>query len=266
MVAVLLLTGLAFGSFVNALVWRLRKQQENETNKQDLSIIKGRSICTDCKHVLAWYDLIPLVSWLFLLRAKCRYCRKPISVQYPLVELLVSVFFILSYLLWPYRLTGLEWVSFITWLGLVVGFVALAVYDIRWMELPNRIIYILLVLAVFHMLFLSFTRGTMHIYQAVIGTIVLGGLFLTLFYISNGRWIGGGDVKLGFIIGTWIGGFLSCMLLLFLASLFGSLGAVLLVLLGKKQKQIPFGPFLILATIVVQFFGINAIETYLLPR
>src|SRR3989344_6490262 len=123
-VAILIVLGLAFGSFVNALVWRLHEQEERAKSKEqrrkkgkakntaklsshtsvlsskDLSILKGRSMCPSCKHGLAAKDLVPVLSWLTL-RGKCRYCHKPISIQYPLVELITATLFVISYLLWP---------------------------------------------------------------------------------------------------------------------------------------------------------------------
>ncbi|MEX2014368.1 MAG: prepilin peptidase, partial [Candidatus Saccharimonadales bacterium] len=99
----LVLFGLSLGSFINALVWRLW-QQENKKQKtkndRRYSILKGRSICPHCKHILQAKDLIPVLSWV-LLRGKCRYCNKPISAQYPLVEAGTAALFILSYVFWP---------------------------------------------------------------------------------------------------------------------------------------------------------------------
>src|SRR5690348_8244818 len=106
--------GLGLGSFVNALVWRLHEQElaeeepkhkrakgkARQLSAKELSIVSGRSMCPDCHHELAPQDLIPVLSWLWL-RGKCRYCSKPISWQYPLVELVTAALFIVSYLSWP---------------------------------------------------------------------------------------------------------------------------------------------------------------------
>src|SRR4051812_7602742 len=100
--AILVVLGLCFGSFVNALVWRIHEQAEQGSKKKPnksyidkLSIRKGRSMCPHCRHELKALDLLPVVSWLAL-RGKCRYCGKPISVQYPLVELLTACLFVTS--------------------------------------------------------------------------------------------------------------------------------------------------------------------------
>src|SRR5574337_1009102 len=146
--------GLCFGSFVNALVWRLRqtelKAQSSKPKAKNsqfpipnsqFSILTGRSVCPRCHHELAWYDLIPLLSWLFL-RGRCRYCHRPISWQYPLVEATMAAVFVISYFYWSGGIFGVgDWLLFITWLAASVGLMALLVYDLRWMILSDRLIY-----------------------------------------------------------------------------------------------------------------------------
>src|SRR5262245_41082320 len=104
-VLILTVFGLCWGSFVNAFVWRLHELETNKrlskSQKKKLSILHGRSMCPDCHNELAWYDLLPVVSWLSL-KGKCRYCGKPISWQYPFVEALTAALFVLSYVFWPY--------------------------------------------------------------------------------------------------------------------------------------------------------------------
>src|SRR5476651_645529 len=134
-IVVLVVFGLCLGSFVNALVWRLHEQDKKQA--KNLSILNGRSMCPNCKHELAAKDLVPVLSWLSL-RGKCRYCGKPISVQYPLVEMVTSGLFVASYLWWPEVLHGAQVAAFGLWLALLVGLMALLVYDLRWFLLPNR--------------------------------------------------------------------------------------------------------------------------------
>src|SRR5581483_4356225 len=126
--AYLAMLGLVFGSFVNALVDRIHAKQ---------SWVKGRSHCDHCNHVLGPLDLIPLISWLSL-GGKCRYCKKPISSHNPLIELATGLWFVLSYVFWPYDLnTSASLVFFICWLAASVGLMALLAYDALWMLLPN---------------------------------------------------------------------------------------------------------------------------------
>src|SRR5579859_6630448 len=125
-VVLLIVLGLCFGSFVNALVWRLHEHR---------NFVNERSECTHCHHVLAPKDLVPVVSWL-LLRGKCRYCRKPIQ-DTPVAELLVPALWVVSYVYWPHALySSLGLFTFVAWLLFVVGFVALAIYDFKWFLLP----------------------------------------------------------------------------------------------------------------------------------
>src|SRR5579864_137748 len=113
---VLVVLGLSLGSFVNALVWRLHEQESvtkrRKSKKVDLSILHGRSICPNCHHELAVRDLVPVLSWLSL-KGTCRYCGKPISWQYPIVEAATASLFILSYVYWPADLHGQALFSFI---------------------------------------------------------------------------------------------------------------------------------------------------------
>src|SRR6266567_3673363 len=145
-VVLLVVVGLIFGSFVNALVWRLHEQQQLKSKKnvkgravklRELSMWRGRSMCSKCHHPLAAKDLVPVASWLWL-RGRCRYCNQKIEDP-PIVELAVPVLFVVSYLAWPAGLHSWSLVLFCFWLIFIVGFVALALYDFRWYELPNVI-------------------------------------------------------------------------------------------------------------------------------
>lgn len=256
---ILVLLGLCFGSFANALVWRIHQQEKtsNKKPKQKLSILHGRSMCTSCKHVLGFLDLIPVFSWVFL-RGKCRYCSSKISPQYPIVEISTSILYVFSYKYWPYGLESrTDILVFAFWLIFLVGFVSLFIYDLKWMILPNRIIYPLIGLAAFQVLVLSATlRDWTPIYSGIVGVLCSAGFFYALFQLSSGKWIGGGDVKLAVVIGLIVGGATNAILVLFIASLIGSIVTIPMVLVsGNKKTKVPFGPFLIVATIIVYLFG-----------
>ncbi len=261
-ILILLILGLCLGSFVNALVWRLHAQAVSRTHNPKLSILKGRSMCVHCSHKLVAADLIPFFSWLFL-RGKCRYCGQKID-DMPIVELLLPILFIISYVTWPYDIVGAEWLSFVVWVVLLTGCLALVVYDFRWMELPNRIVYPLLGLVLMHSVALSLLHNPYYLQQSAVGAVSLGGLFLLLFLLSKGAWIGGGDVKLGFVLGTWIGGFFNSVFLLFLASLSGTIFVLALWIMRReiKKRRIAFGPFLILGLLVLQFGAARVLESY----
>lgn len=274
----LLLLGLCLGSFVNALVWRLHMQLDADGNPivskkekavsskasdkvadSSLSILNGRSMCPHCKHELSVKDLVPVFSWLSL-GGKCRYCKKPISRQYPFVELLTAILFMISFVAWPTSLDS-AWavLGFATWLIALTGLVALAVYDIKWMLLPNRIVFPLMGIVTASVA-LQFVIGRPldQLVFVVVNCVLSGGIFWILFQISGGKWIGGGDVKLGFLLGLLLpASATSSFLFLFMASILGLLYSLPLMLTGKltKTSHVPFGPFLIAGAFVVVLWG-----------
>lgn len=263
--------GLCFGSFANALVWRIHKQDRDAKTKrkskiENYSIVNGRSMCVHCKHILAWYDLLPVASWV-ILWGKCRYCHKPISLQYPVVELATTALFVISYIFWPLTLhTPYSIFLFATWLVLLTGFIALAVYDYKWMLLPDRIVFPLQAIAVVFVLtkFIE-SGGDMSVITGAFWAVMCSaGLFYVLFQISQGKWIGGGDVKLGVVLGLVLGGAAEALLMLFIASLLGSLIGIPLLLAKKTklQAKLPFGPLLLIATFIVYLFGASVISWY----
>jgi prepilin signal peptidase PulO-like enzyme (type II secretory pathway) len=267
-IAVLAVLGLMFGSFVNALVWRLHEQakpkKKRAASDKELSMLTGRSMCPHCKHTLGALDLIPLCSWL-LLRGKCRYCRKPID-DTPLAEIGLAVLFVVSYIFWPIAFDASGMVAFGVWLVALVALMALCLYDLRWMLLPNKIVYPLIAFAALHVLIQMtvFSGGVALGMRAVAAMAVAGGLFYVLFRVSDGRWIGGGDVKLGFALGLLLMYPMHALLMLFVASLIGTLVTLPMMYRKKLRKtsQVPFGPFLIAATVVVMLFGASILDWY----
>lgn len=252
---ILIWLGLAFGSFVNALVWRLRKKRD---------WVKERSECTHCHHELHTSDLIPVFSWLWL-RGKCRYCHKKIE-DTPIPEIIVPLSFCLSYAVWPYGFSFAGWVVFALWLITLIIFTALALYDLRWMILPDGLNLLAagLALAVFvWRLGMEGFSGAALI-NGLLGIVAVAGIFYGLFQLSKGRWIGGGDVKLGVALGLLAGSFQLGLLTVFLASFFGTCVATILLILGKKKlaSKLPFGPYLLAASFAVFLWGQPLINWY----
>jgi len=243
------------GSFVNALVWRIK-------NKRDW--IRERSECPHCGHVLAAKDLVPVLSWIYL-HGKCRYCRKPIADS-PVVELALPALYVVSYLFWPAELSGAGLFAFVLWALFLVGFMALAVYDLKWMLLPNVVVFPLIGLAVVQVLALAvcFGGGWQTIISGLVGVFIISGLFFAIFQFSKGRWIGFGDVKLGIVLGLLAGGALKALLVLFVASLLGTVLSAPMVFAGKanRKSHLPFGPLLIAGLIVVVLFGSRILDWY----
>ncbi len=270
-VIILIVFGLIAGSFINALVWRVFEQDKLKSQKRksaeinDFSIVHGRSMCPKCKHILNAKDLIPVLSWVYL-RGKCRYCRTSISSQYPIIEIVTAGLFIASYKWWPDQITDYHIAVFTIWLFLLTGLIALAVYDIRWKLLPNRIVYPLIYLAfVQAVVRVVFSTNPLHsMLYGVLAVIIGGGIFYILYQISGGKWIGGGDIRLGALLGLIVFSPSEAFLMIFLASFMGSILSLPVLLTGriKKDTKIPFGPFLIAATIITVLFGNHIIHWY----
>lgn len=257
-IIVLALLGLLFGSFVTALTWRLHEGKD---------FVVDRSECEHCHHKLAAADLVPLFSWLAL-KGKCRYCHKSIGWHNPLIEISLASAFVLSYIFWPEPLTTV-WtgISFGIWLFYIVLLAALFVYDLRWMLLPNKLVFPLIGLGIIDAVIRvgshtqwSFYEIAQHI---VLGAGALGGIYGLLYIISKGKWVGFGDVKLGFFMGAVLGWPLA-LLTLFLANIIGCLwvGPGLLTHKLTPKSQVPFGPFLIVSFFIAGLVGQHIIQWY----
>lgn len=198
--------GLLVGSFVNAAVWRthLHEVKTKKYHHRKYSLFNGRSVCTNCHHQLAWYDLVPVLSWIWL-RGKCRYCNKSISLQYPLVELMTAGLFILSYIKWD-LISQLDYLQLGLWLVLLSGLLILAIYDVRWMILPDRVMKPLFAVAGLQIVTATIAgESSTLIYDHLVAVLLAGGFFFALFALSKGRWMGGGDVKLTLLMGLILG-------------------------------------------------------------
>lgn len=276
--------GLVFGSFINAVVWRLYQQSlepkvkslklkakslklkaQNPQSSVEFSITKGRSICPECKHRLAAIDLVPVVSWLAL-RGRCRYCHKAISAQYPLVELLVGALFGLS----AAALIGptpaiLQIVNFGFWIYFLVVLVILALYDMHWYLLPDVVLLPAIVVGLARLLVLLIIgQSLLAVSSYILAALAVGVAFYSMAAVSKGRWMGGGDIKLVFLMGLILG-WSKLAVALLLAFNGGALVGVMLIGLKIKHRKdhIPFGPFLVGGTIVAMLYGQSIIEWYL---
>jgi len=263
--------GIIFGSFVSALVWRMHEQAELAGKKgkaaakrrNELSIVKGRSMCPHCGHELAAKDLIPVISWLCL-RGKCRYCGARIPDS-PLVELATGLLFAVSYIAWPYDMHGVGLFLFACWLVFLVGFVALAVYDLRWYLLPDRLVFPLTGLGVVQVVVVAIWQHSLSdLWMPAAGAVVIFGLFWLLYQVSAGSWIGGGDVKLGIVLGLLAGTPLRSLAVIFFASLAGTILSLPQLFKGREglTRRIPFGPSLLLAVIVMVLWGTSIVDWY----
>jgi leader peptidase (prepilin peptidase)/N-methyltransferase len=232
--------GLIVGSFINAAVYRLRERELK-------SLLFGRSICRLCKRQLAWRDLIPLVSYL-IQRGRCRFCHRKFGVRYFLVELITLLAFVGLALR-----QGLENPALLAWqLFFTAVLIFIAYYDYLYHEIPDAVSLPAVTFALIGAAWF-FPPGLV---SALLGLGLGGGLFLFLILVSQGKWLGGGDLRLAALMGLLLGwqGFL---LALFLASLAGSIvgGVLIQQKILSKKSQLPFGPFLALGTYLTLLFG-----------
>ncbi len=247
------LFGASIGSFLNAAMYRLRHGK---------SIVSDRSRCVHCSRVLAWFDLIPIVSF-YVLHGRCRMCKKPIPKAYLAVELAAAVLFVASFYL--HVSTDLAAWNQAQLVHLLRDWLAIAVllflfaYDLRYMLLPDEVtLPAILIFAI-----LSYLTG-MGIISLVIGIVLGGGFFLLQYLLSSGRWIGGGDIRFGALMGALLGWPL-ILIGLFVSYLVGAVVAIALISSGRKKlgQTIPFGTFLAVGTLVTLWFGKDLLVWYL---
>lgn len=243
------LFGLAVGSFLNCVIYRLEKNE---------NFLKGRSFCPHCKHILSWQDLIPILSFLTL-KEKCRYCHQKISFQYPLVEFFTGILFIL---ILNYNFPNLLVTGY--WLLVTSFLIIIFVYDLKHYIIPDKVIYPAIAIAlIFNFKFLIFNKFSIF-KSSILSAFGAAAFFLLIFLISKGKWLGFGDVKLGFFMGLFLG-FPKILVALFFTYLIGAIIGIGLILAGKKtlKSEVPFGPFLVTGTFIALFLGNQFINWYL---
>jgi len=277
-VFIIIFFGLALGSFLSVIFSRLElaelprpKQRTTRATKAKShstahDIFFGRSRCDHCHKHIAWYDNIPLISHL-VLRGRCRHCGKQISVYHPVLELSAAMVVLASDLFY-----GLHVQFFITAVfGLIL--LLLFAFDARYGILPNKVVIpgIILALVVIATQFaLSLSPNPMLLLPwevepglHLLGGVAAGGFFLLLSLLSRGAWIGGGDIKLGMLIGLLLG-LPYVLVALVLAYLIGTAYAVALLVTrhANLQTMVPFGPMLIAGFFVAAYYGDFIIEWY----
>jgi len=255
------LIGLAIGSFLNCLIYRLEKNE---------SFFKGRSSCPNCGQILSWSDLIPLFSFL-ILKGKCRYCQQKISFQYPLVEISTGILFLLILMTF---FTMVNFVTIFFYLFIICFLIIIFVYDLKHYIIPDKIIYPAIAIAFLYQLFRILKIENWNLFgiwnlefgilKPILSAILASVFFLIIVLISRGKWMGIGDIKMAFLMGLFLG-FPNILVALFLAFLIGAIMGVGLIISGKKtlKSEVPFGPFLVTGTFIAMFWGNNLINWYL---
>lgn len=244
--------GLIGGSFLNVVIYR---------TTHGTSPLSGRSKCPKCKKTISWKHNIPLLSF-FWLRGRCANCKTKISWQYPVVELLTGALFVWWWVIGRsfFSLIGQPWIYLQPVFWLIVGMLLLVVFvaDWRFGLIPDSVNFSLFVLALSYRLGLT-SFGLMEsvdVVRAIICGLVLTAFFYGLWFFTNGRGFGFGDVKLAPALGLLLG-WPKTLVGMFLAFVIGAGVAVVLILAGKKKlgQTIPFGPFLVLGTVMALIWG-----------
>ncbi|MEA3344512.1 MAG: prepilin peptidase, partial [Patescibacteria group bacterium] len=253
--------GSIVGSFLNCIIYRIETKQ---------SFLKGRSFCPVCKHKLNFFDLIPIVSFLFL-KGKCRYCKAKISWQYPLVEIGTGLIF-LSVIIYHLSLINYQLLLITDQLSIIIYqlliscfLIIVFVYDLKHSIIPDKVIFPAIAIALTFSVYTSIANASLLlISDSILSAFIATGFFLSIVLISKGKWMGIGDIKLAFLMGLFLG-FPNILIALFLSFLIGAIIGVGLILAKSKnfKSEIPFGPFLVTGTFVALFWGEKIINWYL---
>lgn len=235
--------GTILGSFLNMAVFRLQNQ---------ISFGKKQSFCDHCLQTLSWKDLIPIVSFL-ISKGKTRCCGNKLSVLYPLVELLLGISFVLSYLL--FFSNTLEIVR-----GWIFSFIIIFVFilDARFYLVHVGAVIVFIIISGLINVFSGFSIVNL-LWGMTFGCIFYG----VQYFFSRGKWVGQGDIWLGVLFGVMFG-FVGILVLLFFAYIIGAFVGIILIFWGKKslKSRLPMGVFLGLGGLIALFFGDTIVQYY----
>ena len=254
LIVLMFVFGACFGSFLCCQARRLHRKAEGKKK------LGSRSVCLSCKYQLKWYDNIPILSWLFL-RGRCRKCGKRIGLAELLSEIACASAFALLSININVETAGLaEWLIYAFTLLLTLSLCFLGIYDGLYGELPSIGFALALIPAValcaapaiIDIITGSFSYE--YITNPLISALFFGGIYLLLYLISKGKWVGDGDWLLAGIIGLALGSAWLSLIALFIANLSACI-IMLPAVMKSKNSKIYFGPFLVLAYVVVMSFA-----------
>jgi prepilin signal peptidase PulO-like enzyme (type II secretory pathway) len=247
---IIFILGLCIGSFLNVLIDRLPVGE---------SVLVGRSHCDYCKKTLRWYELVPLFSFL-IQKFRCRSCHKKLSFQYPLMELITGIGFVIVY--YFSKPSGeAELISLLVNLVIFSVMLVILMSDLKFQIIPDSMIVIGMIAALIRLMAMNFNfQFSIYNFQFIIpyllSALCASAFFFLLWLFTKGRGIGFGDVKLELFLGL-LNGFPGTIFALYVAFLTGAFIGVILILTGKKkwQSKIAFGPFLIAGAVIALIFN-----------
>lgn len=226
-----------------------------------MTLVNDRSKCVHCETEILWYDLVPIFSFM-ILRGRCRSCDESIPKHYFAVEIAMALLFLWTAWSWSHHLYSDLMISSIIELVrnffIVTVMVFLFVYDLKYYLLPDEV-----TLPAIAIIFIIQVYLGMSIKLLLLGMVVGFTFFFLQYALSKGKWVGGGDMRFGALMGA----ILSWPLVvvgLFLAYIIGAIVALIMMALGKKsfQSQLPFGTFLAIATLITLWWGTQLLQWY----
>lgn len=238
----ILIIGIIIGSFLNVCIYRIPRNE---------SISFPPSSCTNCEERLKAWDLIPIISFIFL-KGRCRYCKTKISIIYPIVELLNGLIYLAIY-----KVFGLSIISAIYML-LSSILIVISFIDYNYKIIPDKLVVLgFIIVTPIHILY-NFPTSFVH---GILGLFISGGLFLSIAFISKGG-MGGGDIKLISLLGYLFG--LKIFMVILISFILGALISIILLSTKVKSRKdvIAFGPFIAIAGIIVILFFDEILNVY----
>lgn len=281
----LFLIGLAFGSFLNVITLRYSPERGFYNRKH----FSGRSMCPHCHKILSWYELIPLASYLIQM-GKCRTCQARLTVQYPIVELTSALIFVFVpltlkniFLVVVPNFQALLITGSIIWIAVLMFLLAAFIIDLRHYIIPNSVNLTVFIVGLAWIVIGWFSGAFSNVYgtsflkqysaifpsfSSAIANHLLGAVVALLFFIiiyiaTRGRAMGMGDVKLITALGLLFG-WPDIVVIVLLSFIIGAVISVFLLAFKKKSMtdKIPFGPFIVVSTAIVFFFGAGLMSAY----
>lgn len=246
MVILFIILGCVFASFYTALAMRLSNGE---------SIIKPGSHCNNCNHLLKWYDLIPILSYI-ILKGKCRYCHKKLDLTYILIELLGGLLFGFSYYLYG--------ISYELIASLIISSLLMIIFvsDFKYLIIIDGVVYVgAIIIIILKYIYFGFNASLNSLISAIIMFLFMLFIKLVGDKIFKRESLGGGDIKLALFIGSTLG--LKLSLITIVIASFIALPYAIYYVNKKQEKEVPFGPFLICATLIT-FYLMEPITNYII--
>ena len=249
LLAFFFIIGCAVGSFLNVVIDRSVRRES----------ILGRSYCEHCRATLKTLDLIPIVSFVGL-GARCRYCHRKLSWQYPVMEALAGLLFVVTF--YSLASTGSFLAqTLILYLFLVSIFIIVSAIDIKFSLIPTTLVFLASLVVLFYN---YFYLNSSEFVISVLTAFGLAAFFVLLILLTRGRGMGTGDIPVVFLIGLILSSPLA-FVAMFVSFLTGAVFSIVLLILGRKKfgQTIPFGPFLAVGAIASMFWGWKILNWYL---